>query len=40
MKKALTIIAVAAASALLAGAVWWYISSGEYRNFDYRMILI
>ena len=40
MKKALTIIAVAAAAVLLAGAVWWYIYSGECRNFDYRMILI
>ena len=40
MKRALTIIAVAAAAALLAGAVWCFISTGAYRDFDWRMVVI
>ena len=40
MKKALTIIAVAAAAALRAGAVWWFISTGAYRDFDLHMVVI
>ena len=40
MRKVISIIAVAAATALLAGAVWWFISTGAYRDFDWRMVVI
>ncbi len=40
MRKALTIIAVAAAAALLAGGIWWFVSTGAYRDFDWRMVVI
>ena len=40
MKKALTVIAVAAAAALFAEGLWWFISSGAYRDFDWRMVVI
>ena len=40
MKKLMKIIAVAAAAALLAGAVWWFISTGAYLDFDWSMAVI
>lgn len=40
MKKTLTVIAVASAAALLVGGLWWFVSTGAYRDFDWRMVVI
>ena len=36
MKKTLTVIA----AALLVGGLWWFVSTGAYRDFDWRMVVI
>ena len=40
MRKVISIIAVAAATALLVGGLWWFVSTGAYRDFDWRMVVI
>ena len=40
MKKTLTVIAIAAVAALLVVGLWGFVSTGAYRDFDWRMVVI
>lgn len=40
MKKIIYTLAAVFTAALLAGALWYFVNSGAYRDFNWRLLVI